>query len=69
MTKPTTHQEVINLWPSKAEFARAIGVNEANARKMAVLGIPGKHYATVVRALADCGFPPLTYAELADMAR
>lgn len=69
MSKPTTHREVINLWPSKAEFGRAIGVNEANARKMHANGIPPKHYAATAKALVDCGFPALTYAELSEMDR
>ena len=69
MTKPNNHQSVIDLWPSKAEFGRAIGVGEDNARKMYTLGIPAKHYGAVVKALAECGFPAVTYAELAEMAK
>ena len=70
MSTPTTHKAIIELWPNKVEFAKAIGVKPANARKMHQTGvIPPRYFHAVVAALEWAGFPPLTYAQLADMAR
>jgi ABC-type Zn uptake system ZnuABC Zn-binding protein ZnuA len=64
-----THADVIALWPSKAEFARAIGTTGPNVTMMARQGIPPKHFQAVVDAVAKAGFPPITYAELTQMKR
>jgi len=68
MRTPRTHREVIALWPSAAEFGRAIGVSGRNAQYMRAHGIPARHYEAVLDAIAGCGFPVrLTYHDLSSM--
>lgn len=69
MTLPASHQEVIDLWPTKAEFGRAIGVSEQNARQMYRSGIPWKHLRATSEALERAGFVPLTYAQLLALSK
>jgi hypothetical protein len=67
MIKLTTHAQIIDQWPTRAEFGRAIGVTPRNATHMAARGIPAKRFDDVVAAVARAGFPPVTYQELAAM--
>jgi hypothetical protein len=69
MEAPKTHADVIALWPTRAEFARAIGVSASFARTMARDGIPPRRFNAVVDAVARAGFAPITYADLAQMPR
>jgi hypothetical protein len=64
-----SHREIIELWPSIPAFARAIGVTKANAKMMRARNrIPETRYNDVVAAIQQAGFPPITYAQLAEGA-
>lgn len=70
MSTPQTHADIIALWPTKAEFARATGISPANARQIAKSkSIPSRHYQAVVDAVEKAGFPRITYADLVEMAK
>lgn len=71
------HNSIIWLWPTASEFAKAVSKHldegevctSNNVRIMRLRGIPPKFWTAVVAAVADAGFDPITYANLAEMAK
>lgn len=62
-------KDIINLWPTAAEFARDVGTSPANARSMRMLNrIPDDYWAETVRCAAVRGFEGVTLDCLADLA-
>lgn len=61
-----THRDIIKLWPSVAEFARAIGVPYINAQKMSSRNsISPTHWVTVIEAAGAAGIGGVTLERLA----
>lgn len=78
MTEPTSHADIIALWPNTAEFARAVSrqlppdkaLSESNARNMKARGaIPPAFYQAVADAAAQAGWEGITYARLTELGR
>lgn len=73
MSDIRSFSDIEELWPTRAEFARAIGdVNQEVVRKWGVRGqIPASYWVRVVSACQAIG-KPITYkllAELSDIDR
>jgi hypothetical protein len=69
MAEPESHADVIALWPSVAEFARAIGARPNAARMWKHRNrIPPRYYRAIIFAAhRDC-LHDITYARLVELA-
>ncbi len=65
---PATYAEIIALWPTAAEFGRAIGVTDVSARSYRRRGIPPEYWTRLVAAAGREGFSQVTYELLAELA-
>lgn len=66
MTKPPTFADLVSLWPSKTAFAAEIGMKPNAVRAAMCRGrLNPKYYHAISQALDRCGYPSMTYAEIA----
>jgi hypothetical protein len=66
---PKTFRDVLSLWPSRAAFARAIGVEYVNAQMMDKRdSIGARHWKAVAKAAAKIEHPEITIEYLAELA-
>jgi hypothetical protein len=60
-----SHKEIIELWPTRAEFAREVGVSYQTARQWyARDGIPARHWPEIVNAARKRNFSGVTLETL-----
>ena len=65
-----THRDIIESWPSLAEFAADIGVSENTAKQMRTRdSINGRYWADVVNRALERGIPCVTFDVLANALR
>lgn len=70
MPAPSSVREVLNLWPNDKHAAYFIGVAHSLVRQWRSRDhIPADQWSKVIAAAEACGFPGVTYARLADIAR
>ena len=70
MNECESHVDVVRLWPTVIEFAKAVGITTHNAKIMVHRGkIPAKHLRAVAEAAARDGFAGITYARLVELAK
>jgi hypothetical protein len=67
MTKPPTFADLVSLWPSRTAFAAEIGITPGAVRTaLATRGkLNHKYFHAISAALDRCGYPSMTYAEIA----
>lgn len=62
------HAQIINLWPTIADFASDIGVGYEAAKAMRRRGsIPPGYWVRTVEAATRRGFPGVDYQRLAEL--
>lgn len=67
---PKSFREFIDLWHSRAVFARAMGVRPDLARYWRhTNNIPERHWKRAIREAKRLGYPAPTYREFQSFAR
>lgn len=66
----TSHKQIVELWPTTAEFAEETGIHPVTARVMKARGkIPSWYWTQVVEAAQKRGFTEVTADQLAATQR
>jgi hypothetical protein len=69
MKRVGTFKEIVNLWPNRGEFARAIKVNYVTAQKMETRDFAHvRHFDAIVAACSMIGHPEINHACLTEFA-
>lgn len=68
MKKLSAFTDIIGLWPTAADFGRAIGVSDVHARAMKRRNsIPSKYWSALVDEARQRGFNHVTHEALAEI--